>query len=184
MTHLVGLSGSLRAASKNTLLLNEAARAFAPDRFTLADLRLPLFDEDMETAEGIPAQVAELADLIASADAVIVATPEYNKMLSGVLKNALDWVSRVKPSPWKGKPVAVMTAAAGRTGGESAQTTLRHALTAFRPRLITGPAVLVANAGSEFDAEGRLMSERYLRNLTELMTELHAEVGAAARLAA
>jgi chromate reductase len=73
------------------------------------------------TGHGIPAEVQELADQIAAADAVIIAGPEYNKALSGVLKNALDWVSRTKGNPWRDKPVAIMSATGGRAGGERTQ---------------------------------------------------------------
>lgn len=107
---------------------------------------------------------------------MVIATPEYNKSLSGALKNALDWVSRVKGNPWKGKPVAILSATAGRTGGERGQVSLRLAMQSFRPRLLQGPDVLIAGAHNEFDAEGRLSNERYLQTLTELMEALRAEV--------
>ena len=113
---LLGISGSLREGSYNRKLLREAARAFDPAEFIEADLRLPLYDGDLETAEGIPAEVQRLADQIAAADAVVISGPEYNKGISGVLKNALDWVSRTKAAPWRDKPVAIMAATAGRAG--------------------------------------------------------------------
>jgi len=89
MTKLLGISGALRAASTNTQLVHNAARIFNADSFVLADLNLPLYDGDLE-AEGIPASVQTLSDQIKEADAVIISTPEYNKSISGVLKNALD----------------------------------------------------------------------------------------------
>ena len=113
---ILGLCGALRGGSTNRKLLLEAARLFGPCRFEEGDLRLPLFDEDDEIAECIPAAVQKLADQIEAADAVLISTPEYNKAPPGVLKNALDWVSRTKGSPWRDKPVAVMSAAAGRAG--------------------------------------------------------------------
>lgn len=116
MTTLLGISGALRKDSTNTKLIRQAARIFAPESFIEADLHLPLYDGDLEQAEGIPAHVQTLADQIANADAVIISTPEYNKALSGVLKNALDWVSRTDGSPWNGKPLAIMSAADGRAG--------------------------------------------------------------------
>jgi len=93
-----------------------------------------------------------------------------------VMKNALDWISRTKLGPWKGKPVAIVSAAGGRAGGERSQYSLRLCLTPFRPRLLTGPEVLVGDAEAQFDAEGRLTNDRNLAALTELMEELHAEV--------
>lgn len=173
---LLGLCGSLRAGSYNRKLMREAARLYDPAEFSEADLRLPLYDGDLEDAEGIPPEVQRLADQIRAADAVVVSGPEYNKGLSGVLKNALDWVSRTKGGPWRDKPVAIMAATGGRAGGERTQWTLRLCLTPFRPRLLTGPEVLVGNCSDQFDAEGRLTNDRYVAALTELMEQLRREV--------
>lgn len=173
---LLGFCGALRAASTNRLLLNEAVRAFGPARYAEANLRLPLYDGDLEDRAGIPSEVQHLAEQIAEADAIIISTPEYNKNLPGVLKNALDWVSRTKGSPWNDKPVAIMSAAAGRAGGERSQYSLRHCLTPFRPRLITGPELMIANSGEAFDSEGRLTNPRSQATLSELMLILRREV--------
>ncbi|MDT8854550.1 NAD(P)H-dependent oxidoreductase [Paracoccaceae bacterium Fryx2] len=172
---LLCICGALRAASTNRLLLAEAVRAFGPADVGHADLRLPLYDGDLEAAEGIPPGVQRLADQIAGADAIVISTPEYNKALPGVLKNALDWVSRTKGGPWRDKPVAILSAADGRAGGERSQFSLRLCLTPFRPRLLTGPEVLVAQSRSAFDAEGRLTDARNTAALTELMHLLRAE---------
>lgn len=176
MVKLLGLSGALRQGSTNRMLLREAARVFGDCAYTEADLALPLYDGDLEEADGIPLSVTRLVQQIQSADAVIISTPEYNKMLTGVLKNALDWVSRVRPQPWANKPVAVMSAAAGRAGGERAQASLVSAMTPFQPRLVIGPEVAIANSGKEFDADGRLVSERYEANLTKLMEKLRSAI--------
>lgn len=175
MLTLLGIPGALRAASTNRLLLAEARRAFGEALHTEADLRLPLFDEDLEIAEGFPESVLRLHAQIKAADAIVIATPEYNKALPGVLKNALDWVSRVPGAAWRDKPVAILSAADGRAGGERSQYSLRLCLTPFRPRLLTGPEVLVANSRSAFDAEGRLIDERYRKSVTELMGLLRSE---------
>ena len=174
---LLGMSGSLRAEATNLKLIREAARLFDPARYVEADLNLPLYDGDAEAATGIPAPVQRLADQIAAADAVVISTPEYNKGPSGVLKNALDWVSRTKGSPWKGKPVAVMSAAAGRAGGERAQMVLRGFMVPFRPRILQGPEMHLADSSNQFDAEGRLTGDLYLRTLSDLMEALRAEIG-------
>lgn len=174
MPYLFGISGALRAASTNTLLLNEAARLYAPARFETADLRLPLYDGDLEAAEGIPEPVRRLADQIAGAEAVVIATPEYNKAPPGVLKNALDWVSRVKGNPWADKPVAIVSAAAGRAGGERTQFALRLMMNAFRPRLLSGPEVLIGNSSTQFDDDGRLKDEVAVKLLGDLMGQLKA----------
>ncbi|TBX28248.1 NADPH-dependent FMN reductase [Nioella sediminis] len=173
---LLGICGSLRAGSYNRKLLREAARIYDPAEFVEADLHLPLYDGDLEEARGIPASVQALADQISAAEAVVISGPEYNKGLSGVLKNALDWVSRTKGSPWRDKPVAIMAATGGRAGGERTQWTLRLCLLPFRPKLISGPEVLVGNCSTQFDEDGRLVNERYEAALSELMGELRKEI--------
>jgi len=171
---LVGICGALRAESSNRKLMHEAARLYGGDFFE-ADIRFPLYDNDLQDRDGIPAAVQSLADRIAAAEAVVIATPEYNQSLSGVLKNALDWVSRTKGAPWRDKPVALLSSAAGRAGGARAQYALRLAMNPFRPRLLTGPEVLVADGRNQFDPDGRLTNERNLNSLTELMDALRAE---------
>jgi len=173
---LLGICGALRSESYNRKLMHLAARAAAPERFVEADLRLPLYDGDLEAAEGIPEAVTRLHGQIGAADAVVVACPEYNKSITGVLKNAIDWVSRVKGNPWRDKPVAIVSATGGRAGGERSQFALRLCFVPFRPRLLSGPEVLVGNAPQEFDADGRLLNERYERALSTLMETLRAEV--------
>ena len=173
---LLGIPGALRQESFNRKLVREAARLFDPETFVEADLRFPLYDGDVEDSEGIPPAVQTLADEIAAADAVAIATPEYNKALSGVLKNAIDWVSRTKPNPWFNKPVAIMSATAGRAGGERTQFSLRLVMMAFRPRILQGPEVLVGQATDQFDGE-RLVNEINLRALDTLMGSLRDEAG-------
>ena len=173
---LFGISGSLRRASGNRKLLAEAARLFGACELTLGDLNLPLYDSDFEAARGIPEAVQILAGQILAADAVIVSTPEYNKGPSGVLKNALDWISRTKGNPWRDKPVAVMSAAAGRAGGERAQLVLRGYLVAFQPRLLTGPEVHLAACDDAFDDQGHLTGALYIKTLQALMDKLRAGV--------
>jgi len=173
---LLGICGSLRAASYNRMLMHEAARLFDAAEFTKADLRLPLFDEDIEAADGIPAQVQTMADQIAQADAVVIAVPEYNKALPGVLKNALDWVSRTKNSPWADKPVAIMSATGGRAGGERTQFSLRLCMVPFRPLLLMGPEVLVGQAKDQFDGQTLANPINY-KALEELMAALRRAAG-------
>lgn len=173
----LAISGALRAGSTNTRLLREAIR-LAGDGVSaeFADIRFPLYDGDLEDAEGIPAPVAAFAAAIAGADAVIISTPEYNKNLPGVLKNALDWLSRTKTKPLDGKPVAIMSAAAGRAGGERSQFSLRHCLTPFNPDILQGPELMLADARAAFDAEGRLINPRSEEGLMRLMAALRARV--------
>ncbi len=173
---LLTISGSLRKGSFNRMLLKEAAKAFGEAEVTDADLNLPLYDGDLEAAEGIPASVQTLADQIKAADAIVISSPEYNKGIPGVLKNALDWVSRVEGAVLKDKPTVVISAAAGRTGGETAQFMVLHCLTQLQVRLLPGPAVLVAGAMNEFDDNGALQNELYTKTLTTRMQALRAEV--------
>lgn len=173
---LLGLCGALRAGSTNRLLLREAMRLYAPAAWEEGDLRLPLYDGDHE-AQGIPEGVVRLAAQVQAADAVVIATPEYNKAPPGVLKNALDWLSRVPGRALKDKPVAIVSAAAGVAGGARAQFALRLWLTPFLPRVIQGPEVLVGRSDQAFDAGGRLADPVAARLLAELMAALAAEVG-------
>jgi len=155
MTTLLGISGALRKDSTNTKLIRNAARHFAPDSFVEANLRLPLYDGDLEAESGIPPEVQTLSDQIKAADAVVISAPEYNKAIPGVLKNALDWVSRTEGAPWKGKPVAIMSAAAGRAGGERTQFSLRLAM---------------------IDESGMLTNEINDKALAELMSDLKSMI--------
>ncbi len=181
--NLLGISGSLRAASVNTMLMHEAVRLFGDCDFTQGNIRLPLYDGDLEDTGGIPGAVQKLADQITAADAVFISTPEYNQNLPGVLKNALDWISRTKGRPLAQKPVAIMSAAAGRAGGARSQYSLRHALTSFQPMILQGPEVMIAGAKDAFDENGRLVNEISERGLTRLMTSLRelAEMKAGAQ---
>lgn len=171
---LLGISGSLRKEATNRKLLREAARAFGECNYTEADLNLPLYDGDAETESGVPASVQLLADQIVAADAVLISTPEYNKGLSGVLKNALDWVSRTDGRPFRDKPLAIMSAAAGRSGGERGHSTLRLCMVSFRPNLVNGPEIMLAGSGGAFDDDGRLKEEKFFASLVELTDGLRA----------
>ena len=173
---LLGISGSLRKSSTNTKLLKEAARVFGDAEFTLGNTRFPLYDGDLEEASGAPEEVKTLHGQITDADAVIISTPEYNKNLSGSLKNAFDWLSRVKPGPFIGKPVAILSASAGRSGGERAQYSLRHCLTPFNPRILQGPEVMIAASHAAFNDDGQLKDELSLEMLSGLMSALRAEI--------
>lgn len=174
MSYLLGISGALRAGSTNTKLIHEAARLYGAERFEVADIRFPLYDADLEEADGVPAAVQHLSNQIADAEAVVISTPEYNKAPPGALKNALDWISRTKGNPWAGKPVAIMSAAAGRAGGERTQFALRLMMTPFRANVLAGPEVLIGNSEQQFDADGRLTDDFAVKLLTELMQALKA----------
>jgi len=169
---LLTISGSLRKGAYNRMLLNEAVRAFGSADVTEADLHLPLYDGDLEEAEGVPDAVHTLADQIKAADAVIIASPEYNKGITGALKNALDWVSRVNGMPFKGKPTVVMSANAGRTGGETGQFMLLSCLVPLQAEVLTGPMLCVAAAQNEFGEDGQLTNDLYVKALQTRMRAL------------
>jgi chromate reductase len=155
------------------MLVREAARVFGADEFTFADLRLPLYDGDLEE-RGMPQEVTRLCDQVRAADAIVISTPEYNKNPSGVLKNALDWISRVRPVPMVGKPVAGVSAAAGLAGGQRATAGLYLMLIPFKVRLVAEVEVAVGNASTRFDDEGRLTDERLMGALEKQIAALRA----------
>ena len=168
---VIGLCGSLRKDSFNRKLLYEAVRLYGKCNFKEANLSLPLYNGDVEKL-GYPKATLELYDDIKKANGLIITCPEYNKGISGVLKNALDWVSRVPGSIWFEKPVVIMSAAAGRTGGKTSQYMVRACLTPFGPHIITSPIVCVAKASQQFNEVGQLTSERYRKSVEEAMNNL------------
>ena len=172
---VLGISGSLRAKSFNTYLLKYTLQRLAQNNnviVKIANLNLPLFNEDIEISSGIPLKVLKLAEEIRNATSVVISTPEYNKNLSGVLKNALDWVSRVKPQPWKGKPIIIMSAASGQSGGERAQNSLRLCLAPFDPILYFSPEVAVPDASNAFDTQNipksKIIREKIEKQISNL----------------
>jgi len=173
---LLGISGSLRTGASNRKLLREAARLFGECTYVEADLQMSLYDEDLEAADGVAEAAETLAGQIAEADAVLISTPEYNKAPSGALKNALDWVSRIQGNPWADKPLAVMSAAAGRAGGERAQMILRAYMVPFHPRILQGPEVHLAECHTQFDENDTLVSDVYVQTVSALMRKLRAEI--------
>lgn len=175
MTKLLGISGSLRKGSFNTMLVKEAARVFEPSEFQLADLDIPLYNGDVED-QGMPVAVQTLIDQIWWADAIVISTPEYNKGPSGVLKNALDWISRPRPAPMVGKPVAVVSAAAGGAGGNRAKASMYLFLIPFMVDMVTDPEVNVGGAMNVFDDDGNLTNEGAMKGLQALMGNLKARL--------
>ena len=166
---LAGIAGSLRRGSFNAALLREA-RALAPaaTRMEIVDLApLPLYNRDLED-DGLPAPVEELRQALAVADGLVVATPEYNYSIPGVLKNAIDWASRGPDSPLDGKPMAIM-GAGGRFGTVRAQMHLREIALHNSMRVMIDPEVFVVGAWGAFDDQGRLADERLRERVRQFM---------------
>jgi len=158
---VVGIAGSLRRESLNRALLRAAA-ALAPAGLEIVEhdlIDIPLFNQDVEE-RGDPPAVTDLKRAVAAADGVLIATPEYQHGVPGVLKNALDWLSRPpRGSVLQGKPVAIMGASPGMTGTARAQAQLRQALVYNGCPVLPPPEVLVARAHEAFDDGGALADE-------------------------
>src|SRR4029079_12695751 len=155
---ILGIAGSLRAGSLNRALLR-AAVELVPEGMTIEVfdlLEVPLYNSDIEAA-GLPPGVAAFKAAIAAADGVLMATPEYNHGVPGVMKNAVDWASRARrEAPLGGKPVGLIGASPGQTGTARGQSQLRQAFEFTNSYCMPQPELLVFRAHEKFDAEGRL----------------------------
>src|ERR671935_1419490 len=148
------ICGSLRKGSYNAALARTLP-ALAPGGMKLRDApsfeSFPLYNFDIQEATGFPAEVNTWAEAIRSADGLIIVSPEYNWSIPGGLKNAIDWVSRMKEQPFKDKPVALQSAAGGILGGSRMQYHLRQSLTSIDALLFGRPEVIVTFAAQKFD---------------------------------
>jgi chromate reductase, NAD(P)H dehydrogenase (quinone) len=171
---IAGIAGSLRRASVNRLLLQAAGQDLPPGaRLAVFDLldRVPPFNEDWE-ADPAPLAVAELRRLLAAADALLIATPEYNGSIPGQLKNALDWASRPRGSAaMLGKPAAVISASPRAQGAADAAAELRKVLGIAGARVI-GSGLSVPRAFSQFTPDGQLADPGLGRQLRAVTGEL------------
>jgi chromate reductase len=151
--NVVTICGSLRKASYNAALARIAATLAPPGMVITAAPpidQFPLYNHDVQNA-GFPAAVEALAAAMRAADGVLICSPEYNWSIAAPLKNAVDWLSRVKDQPFAGKPVALQSAATGLLGGSRAQYHLRQALTSIDAYMFGKPEVLVTFAAQKFD---------------------------------
>ncbi len=176
VTRILAISGSLRERSYNRALLR-AARELAPAGVEIEEFDLspiPFYDGDVEAA-GDPEPVASLRAAVAEADALLLATPEYNRGTSGVLKNAIDWLSRpALASVLRWKPVAVIGASTGRGGTRRAQQQVRDALLHPGAIVLEEPEVAVPVAWEHFDEDGRLVDEKTRDSIRALVEGLVA----------
>jgi NAD(P)H-dependent FMN reductase len=187
MVTIVGLSGSLRRGSFNSMLLRAAAEIAPPEATVqIASIRgIPLYDGDVES-EGIPASVQELKNTIMAADGLLIATPEYNNSVPGVLKNAIDWVSRPPadiPRVFGGRPVALIGTTTGLGATALAQTAWLSVLRTLGTAPWFGARLMIPGAGRVFDASGRIVDDAVRTRLEAFMKGFAAFV-TASRLSA
>jgi chromate reductase len=174
MPNIIGLSGSLRRASFNAMLLRAASQvAAAGTTVEIGSIRgIPLYDGDVEAAEGIPPAVQELKSKITAADALLIVTPEYNNSIPGVMKNAIDWLSRPSediPKVFGSRPVAVIGTTPGQGGTSLAQTAWLPVLRTLGAAPWFGGRMMVSNADEVFDSEGKMIDEKTRRRLAAFM---------------
>jgi len=172
---VLAIAGSLRRGSYNRGLVR-AAKELAPEGMEIESFDLspiPLYNGDVEK-EGFPASVQELRERIRAGDAVLIATPEYNYSVPGVLKNAIDWASRPPDQPFRDKAVAIVGATPGGFGTTRAQHHLRQSFVFLDARVLSRPEVLIPGAAERFDSDGRLVDEKTRNFLGGLLVALGA----------
>jgi chromate reductase, NAD(P)H dehydrogenase (quinone) len=157
---VVAFSGSLRRGSYNSAALR-AAQKLAPAGMSIEIISLegvPLYNEDVKQV-GFPPAVNDLRSAVRGADGLLLSTPEYNHSFSGVIKNAVDWISRPPDQPFQDKPLAIMSASPGFTGGVRAYVALRQCFGYLDAKILNTPEVLIAQANQRFDEAGDLTDE-------------------------
>ena len=165
--NVLGFSGSLRKGSLNTAALKAAAELAPADmKIIVADISdLPLYNEDVRE-QGYPPAVQRVREQVRNADAILFVTPEYNYSIPGVLKNAIDWISRPPEQPFAGKPAAIMGVSPGAVGTARAQYHLRQVGVFLDLLFLNKPEVMIGSAATRFDAAG---------NLTDAATREHMQ---------
>lgn len=176
---ILGISGSLRSGSYNTQALR-ACQTLAPEgsELEIATLHnIPPYNADVQV-EGFPSSVVALGEKIVAADAVLICTPEYNYSVPGVLKNGIDWLSRLDSKPFAKKPTAIMGASPGRLGSARAQYHLRQVLIFFDASVLNKPEVMISGAHQAFSEDDSFIDERTASIVQSLLQALveHAEM--------
>lgn len=155
------ICGSLRAGSFNRMIANTLPE-LAPAQVSIVQAQsfkgVPLYDADEHTSNGFPDAITALGDQVRQADGVVIVSPEYNFSVPGGLKNAIDWISRLPEQPFKNKPVALQSAAAGMLGGARTQYHMRQVMVFLDAVVLTKPEVFVSFAKSKVDdSTGKLV---------------------------
>ena len=170
---IAGISGSLRQHSINRGVLRTVAEHLAKQDIEFIEVDIsdfPLYDQDLNS-KGIPDPVMRVHKQLKAADAIVLASPEYNYSISGVLKNAIDWLSRVEDQAFDGKAVSIMGASPGM-GTARSQYHLRQVLVFMNAFVVNKPEVMIAQAGDKFDDEGNLTDQRTIDFLDRALTSL------------
>jgi chromate reductase len=173
--HVLVFSGSLRKASYNTALLHATAELMPQGmQLEIFDLApIPLYNDDIYD-QGFPDAVQQFRERILAVDALLIATPEYNHSIPGVLKNAIDWASRPPDSPLRDKPVAILGATLGGFGTVRAQSHLREICSALNMHVLQKPEVLIGGIQNKIDADGKLIDETTRNFMRDQMTAFAA----------
>lgn len=167
---ILAFVGSLRKDSLNKKLLSSAIK-LAPEGMEVEvfDLKdIPLYNKEIQD-QGFPEPVASLREKIKNADGVLIVTPEYNHSFSGVIKNAIDWISRPPEQPFNEKPLAIMGASDGGFGTVRAQIHLRAVFPTLNAYVMNRPQLHLANADKKFDSDGNLTDEEDLEKIKKFM---------------
>ncbi|MDZ7842391.1 MAG: NADPH-dependent FMN reductase [Gammaproteobacteria bacterium] len=178
MTRIIALSGSLRSGSWNTRLARALAERAPGDCEVevVTPAGIPLYDGDLESKEGIPSAVEALKDRIASADGLVLVTPEYNQGVPGVMKNTIDWLSRPPADisrVFGGRPVALCGATPGGAGTRSAQHALLPTLRALGAQVWPGKTLYLSRAAKVFDDQGAVIDEDIDKGLVDFIEGFH-----------
>ena len=177
MLRILGICGSLRKGSYNALLLRAYADWAPPETMieTAHIDEIPAYNEDVRQV-GFPPSVGRLRDQVQRADALLIVTPEYNYSIPGVLKNAIDWVSRPPNQPFNEKPIAITGASPSMLGSARAQYDLRRCFVFLNSFVLNQPEVMVAQAHERFDKAGKLTHQGSQKLVVEHLQALVAFV--------
>lgn len=181
-------AGSTRAASFNGRLASLVVKAVAmrdaePTLLSLADYATPLYEGDLEAASGVPEGARRLHQQMTAHEGIFIASPEYNQSVTPLLKNTIDWVSRIRPegpraaSPWKGRVFALGSASPGYFGGIRSLMHLRQILELSLGCVVIPDQVSIPSAGSAFSPDGGLVDEKLEKRVDAVVERLVAEAG-------